>query len=590
MHLPCLDEKDVLQAGGRLIEHRAVSLGHHDPGRLQAPHRISGDRRQRRVESRVGELARQHPDPIPGSGLGGDVIRFPGHRGHHGRRGSDRVGQQPEVVERGRQRGDAGQIQHAVAGLEADDTAVRRGDTNGPSGIGAQRGRAYPGAHQRRRPAAGPAGGAGGAGGAGRVPGLRQIRVRRPGGVLQQRGQREHVCPRCPQRRDHRCVSGCRRAGHVDRVAVPPRASGDIDDVLHRDGHPVEWAVGCPRRGGQGRDHRVEWNTQPVEPLVGGQQVQVGYLAYPLAPLDGPDQRAHVMRQRACQHVDLLGHLGRAVPDGQVSVDAAVRFGAAAVERHQALQRALEIIRLEPVEADRTDRRLRQHFSRDGQHERAIFRSLQGVGDRQVGHRAGEEHGAVGLLGPQITQDGVGGLRVGQRLRDQGQPFGGPTVEFADAKGADVSLDDQPGREVVGSEVHEADHQVLLPHGIAQDVVGESVLQRDDGRAGVQPAAQLGRRRGRVVGLHRDQHDAGEPFGQILGGDGRRVHGEILDRTGDVQPAVVDRCDMIAVGITEQHVVPGAPQVCAHGPTDGTGADDGELHGIPRLSGRRPVR
>ncbi len=333
------------------------------------------------------------------------------------------------------------------------------------------------------------------------------------------------------------------------------------------------------RRAGAGnrRDHRVQRLAKAQRPLVGGQQFEVGDLAGPLAPLDRADQFPRVAGQRAAQVAQQVVDLGLALADHQVAVDAAVRLGALPVEGDQAGQRALKVAGVEAVESLGPDRRLGEHLSRDRQHQRPPSRILQGVGDRQVGHRPGVQHRPVSLLAPQKAHDVAGGLRVGQRFRQFPHPVAAAAPGLPDAEGPDVALHDQPGLEPVRAEVDEADHDPFRADGRCQGARGQAVLKADNVTAGSETPLEQLCRRGGVVALHGHRRPW-QRCGKIVWQHGPCPHREVLDRPADGEAPLVDRLDVRSVGVTEQDVVAVPDHVGADRAADRTGPDNRQLH------------
>ncbi len=81
-----------------------------------------------------------------------------------------------------------------------------------------------------------------------------------------------------------------------------------------------------------------------------------------------------------------------------------------------------------------------------------------------------------------------------------------------------------------------------------------------------------------------------EALREILRQDRRHSHGELLDRPFDSQPAPVDRLDMVAVGIANEHVVAVARKPGADGATDGSGSDDDVIHAADPGTGEVGVK
>ena len=202
----------------------------------------------------------------------------------------------------------------------------------------------------------------------------------------------------------------------------------------------------------------------------------------------------------------------------------------------------------------------------------------QRVGDRQVRDRARVEHRPVGLLAPEESHDVVRRHGVGQGRRQLGHPSGDHVGEgLADAERSDVALHDPPGTHHVGSEVHEADNQVVATDGLGEDVGGEAVLKAHAVPPRSDPTAHQIRRRLGVVALDRDGEVLG-PRGQLIGGDGLHADVEVLDRSFYGQPVAIDRSNVIGVGVAQDDVMAAPGHVSTNGAADRAGTDDRQLH------------
>ena len=159
-----------------------------------------------RATSAVSRWSASWPRSTPsrtGPAGGASVSSAAGQCRQHTGGGGDAVGEHAEVVEARRERRDAVQADQAVAGFDADHAAVRSGDADRTAGVRAEGGRAHAGADEGGRPAARPTRSAVRAA---RVTRLRDVRMRRARGVLEQAAQREHVGSRRAQCGDRRCV------------------------------------------------------------------------------------------------------------------------------------------------------------------------------------------------------------------------------------------------------------------------------------------------------------------------------------------------------------------------------------------------
>ncbi len=225
------------------------------------------------------------------------------------------------MVQGRRERLHAGGIDGAGRWLEAGDPAVVGRDPDRAAGVGAQRRRAHAGADQRRRAAARASRGPPRIVGVARLGHARVHRARR---VLQQGRGREDVGARLTQRPDHPSITGGGGRGHVVGVPVAARVPGHVDHVLHRYRNTAQGTVRPAGGGGEEADHRVQRRSEAERPLIGGQQLEVGDLTGPLAPLDRVDQLSGEGGQGAFQVAEQVVHLGLPLADHEVTVDAAV--------------------------------------------------------------------------------------------------------------------------------------------------------------------------------------------------------------------------------------------------------------------------
>ena len=293
-----------------------------------------------------------------------------------------------------------------------------------------------------------------------------------------------------------------------------------------------------------------------------------------IARISSPTYRVSGPARSTEQVVDL----GLAVAHHQIPVDAAVALGARPVERHQPVDRALEVVGVEAVEGHGTHRGLGEHLAGQAEHQRPVPGLGECVRDGQVRDGGREEHGAVGLLGPQVAGDVVRRLGPGQRLGQFADPVAHAAAGLPDAERRDVAVEHHAGLEVVGSEVDESGDDAVGAH-LGGDRVGrQAVLQREHVAVGGQPIAQQGGGRRGVVRLHRDDRPPDDRR-QLLGADGGRLDGELLDRPGDAQSGGVDGGHVSGVGVAQEDVVAGPDQVRGNGAADRSGADDGEVHG-----------
>ena len=319
-------------------------------------------------------------------------------------------------------------------------------------------------------------------------------------------------------------------------------------------------------------DQRVERGRALLQPLVGGEQLEVRDLAGAAPGLDLADQLERAAEQRP---VDALEHrlLGGAAAHHQVAVDPGVRLRRAAVELDQPLDRAVEVVGVEAVERLDRHRRGGEHLARELDVDRAVAGLGERVGDREVGDGGREEHRPVGLLRPEEADDVRRLLRVRQVAKQLLEPVGAAPVELADVEGAAAAEEDAARLQVVGAEVDERPDRALRAEERGDQRLVDAVLQRDD--EAVRGEARRDRAEGvlGVLGLDGEQHGA-EPVGQLVGRDRPRLDRELLDRALDAQAVRVDRRDVGGVGVAEEHAPAAAQELGSHGAADRAGADD----------------
>ena len=252
------------------VRRRRFDRAEHRPARDGGVHRRQGQRhdlgaavahdRDGRLDgggdARVGAV--QRPDRVqadaqPGHAVvdGGGVVGHgigqrrgvvgvgPGDGGQHGGRVPGGAGHGADVVERFRQRPDAGAADPPVGGLEPHDAAGGGGEADRAPGVAAQRGVALPG---RRGDAGAARRDAGPEVGAPGVDRDRQVRVVAAHGALGERELAQDYRAGRPQPRDDRAVGvGCEVAAH--HRAAPRRDAGRVAEVLHRHRDAVQRAA-----------------------------------------------------------------------------------------------------------------------------------------------------------------------------------------------------------------------------------------------------------------------------------------------------------------------------------------------------------
>ena len=275
------------------------------------------------------------------------------------------------------------------------------------------------------------------------------------------------------------------------------------------------------------------------------------------------------------------------MPHGQVAVDARVRLGRAPVELDQPVDRAVQIGRVEAVERLGIGGGLREHLPAQRQVQRAVARLGQRVGDRQVGHRGREQHGAVRLLRPQEAGQVRRLLCVGDVGHKPPHPLGRAAVQLADHERRAVASQDDTRLDQIGAEVDEGADGAALPHGIGDLRLVDPVLERHDEPVRREARRHRPHRLLSVMRLHRQQD------GVKLRGQGVRRHGrdagrELLDRAVDPQAAAVDGGDMVRVAVAQEHGMPVTDEACADRAANGARADHDVVHRtiLPKVASR----
>ncbi len=348
------------------------------PGLPERVQRLAHARAHERAHVWVVQLAANHADADAADGLdrAGPALKHGQKLGGPG----DGARQRPNAVAGVREREEPRARHRSRRRFHADDAAVGGRDADGAAAVGADRLGADAGPNERcgaaRRAAGGPAGVV-------RIERHAVGRVDAARAVLQQIRLAEDVRARGAHPGDSLGVRRGRR-WYRHRRGVGGHLAGDVDVVLDRDRTAVQRAG----RGPLGRlhhgDHCVQGPAEPLEPLVGGQQVEIRPLAHPAAVLDRVDERARVPHERPVERREHRVHLGLAVPHGEVAVDAPMRLGRTPVELDQPVDRSLEIGGVEAVERLGRGGRRRQHLARERHEERPVAGLGERVCDRQV--------------------------------------------------------------------------------------------------------------------------------------------------------------------------------------------------------------
>ena len=198
----------------------------------------------------------------------------------------------------------------------------------------------------------------------------------------------------------------------------------------------------------------------------------------------------------------------------------------------------------------------------------------QRIRDREVGDRGREQHRAVRLLRPEEPDDVGGLLRVREVAHELLEPPARAAVELADIERA-AAADEDPARlEVVGAEVHERAHRPLWPDPAGDLRLVDPVLERDDEAVGREPRRDRRERGVRVLRLDREQH--GVQLAGELARATRPRAATVNVSTGPsiVEPARVDRGDVVGIGVAEEHRMAVAGEPRADRPADRARADD----------------
>ena len=161
----------------------------------------------------------------------------------------------------------------------------------------------------------------------------------------------------------------------------------------------------------------------------------------------------------------------------------------------------------------------------------------------------------------------------GQVVEQPLEAVAAAAVELADVEGAAAAEEDPARLEVVGAEVDERADGALLADDRGDQRLVDAVLQRDDEAVAGEPGGHGGERGLRVLRFDGEQHRL-QLVGELVGRDGPHLGGELVDRPFDLQAALVDRGDVLRVGVAEEHALAAAGELRAHGAADRAGADD----------------
>ncbi len=80
--------------------------------------------------------------------------------------------------------------------------------------------------------------------------------------------------------------------------------------------------------------------------------------------------------------------------------------------------------------------------------------------------------------------------------------------------------------------------------------------------------------------LYRNSH-VFDLSGQLVGRDRAHAHGELFNRTFNVQAVTIDRLDVFRVHVAEDDVVSASRHVGTNRAANSSRSDDGELHSVP---------
>ena len=260
--------------------------------------------------------------------------------------------------------------------------------------------------------------------------------------------------------------------------------------------------------------------------------------------------------------------LGLPLADGEIAVDARMRFRRIAVEIGQCcdagaaagLRRAgREDFRVEAVEADRLDATglgHGHHFAGECVEHNKAARILEidshGIG----GERRREEHRAIGELAPEITPDVVGQHRL--RLEDAKPSMhlagavADRAVDLANDHRSAVAEQDFAWSQPIRAEIDETAHGAAFADSLRDGDLVEAVLRREHIAIGGQIGLQLRQRGFRRLRLHR-QHDDRPFAGQFRRGKRRDYLPEGLHRAGDGKPAGAAGLHMLLNDIDHRH-------------------------------------
>jgi hypothetical protein len=234
-HLPGLDAGE--QVRRLVIDERGEAVLGQRAARGAGRRAGRGPGRRGRLGTGSGQGVRGHDHPRGGvrdpvSGRGEDVQHPPERPG--------RAGQDPDGIERRRQRQDAAGADQAVGRPEAEQPARRRRDPDRAAGVGAEADVGEAGRDRGRRPGRRPAREPAGVLRVQRCPALAGIADQRPGELVEL-GQARHRGARRQQPRHRRRGAGARPVRRAP-PGMPERGrpARDGDHVLDRDGQAVQ--------------------------------------------------------------------------------------------------------------------------------------------------------------------------------------------------------------------------------------------------------------------------------------------------------------------------------------------------------------
>ena len=226
-----------------------------------------------------------------------------------------------------------------------------------------------------------------------------------------------------------------------------------------------------------------------------------------------------------------------------------------AVELDQAVDRALEVGRVEAVERLGDGGRRRQHLARE-RHDRAAGSGARPARLRSTGRtppsRTGSRRRPPSTTGSRGCSRSGGRRRCrprAPRTRGVSAPSSSPIMNAAR-----LPRRIRPGATTSAPKLTNAPTTRSRPTAAAITSSLKPFWSETTKPSAREQRRHRGDRGRRVVGLHRQEHRVQRPL-EPVGRHGRRADGVLLDRALDAQAVGVDRGDVLGVGVAQEHLV-----------------------------------